>query len=520
MLLALAMVVLICLAVPPVFDTCDDTLMMFISSGLLHGRPDVALIYTHHWLGYVLTVLYKAFPALNWYIIYQYLLLVLSLGVSIHLIRRAWPGTGLAVLLLTTLVSLAFYSHALLQLQYTGTAFMVGFTAFLCLLSWAKSRSVKQLFGFFILFTLAAMVRFQAISGLLALLLPLLLYQAIQSGSLLVVAMVALALIPIGLVRWADSAYYAHSRNHPEVFEYQANINTLVNGPHKPLNQVLLENGRESAAAYTLIKSWFWIDSQYLGISDFKRLAKDQDQARSLQAGFVYLLEVLYSKKKLLLIFFLFIILAGHIRSVELWLLLGTLGVICIGLSYTSRLPDRVLLPLLTMFSFARLYIIPIRLPQKRFVTVSLVAAILLLNGLGLWLMAPENKLIRQEYHTSANWLRSGAPEVVVVRGNSFPYEGAFSWYTQETASQVLLTGWLLHTPAYQAFTQKHLAGRDVWQQLQKEGIYCTDPPVAALREYARELYGVELAFEALPSPLSRYGTPIPIYSIHTTQPQ
>src|SRR5579859_5619648 len=137
-------------AVTPCFETNDDLSMQLIASGFYTGHPCEYLVFTNVLLGWPLRLLYEAWPTCNWYLVYligsQYAAMT-AVAFVVFSRRRHW---------LFLFLYLGFFLLAemrlLVSLQFTTTAFLVGASALLLLVSGLRPlepiRPARIIWGF------------------------------------------------------------------------------------------------------------------------------------------------------------------------------------------------------------------------------------------------------------------------------------------------------------------------------------------------------------------------------------
>ena len=121
------------------FETNDDAVSFFQTSGCLTGTPDGRLIFSHPWIGGILAWLYRALPGPNWYVWYLYAaLLVPNVLITRLLIKNNIRTAGdsnvtdwkrlLSVEILGAAAgwNLLFLGTALLRPQFTLAAIWLG----------------------------------------------------------------------------------------------------------------------------------------------------------------------------------------------------------------------------------------------------------------------------------------------------------------------------------------------------------------------------------------------------------
>ncbi len=522
--LSLALPPLLLLAATPAFDTNDDAVSMFTACGFWTGQPDETLIFISTYLGRVLCRLYEGWPAPNWYVCFQYAVLLAAHTVVLASVARPQcsPRAGMAGLLWT----LVFFLPALLRPQYTITACWAGLAGWLLLVQGLRKPGLSPLHfpGAAIFLLLSALIRWQALAGLGLLLSALSLLQVFEKKrwpirwphGLKKTGLAALVLLlPAGLA-WQEN------RGRPEnaSLSYQNAIDAVVNGPNC-LDAVGLQAAGFSANDLGLLQKWFWIDGRIFAPEKIENLSRGIRCPRSWKDGLRHFAGALYlewwhltgaAAGALLLGMF------GPENRRRALFAAGVVALLFLLLSFWSRLPHRILFPLLAA-AFAWLWVTrtPPRVaePKPPWWVYPALAGLFLFQGIYLWLQNAQNRLARQEFQDAAAWTARQPETLVVVQGGSFPYEGAFSWQNPAlrwSSHNLVPTGYLLHTPVYRDILRYHGLEDLAAALSQKHPLVLLNPPVDRLRVFYLEHYGRDIQLRPVESGVRIGGQPVPAY--------
>ncbi len=197
-----SLIAVLLLTIVPRYETCDDITMMRIVSGDLSGDPEPRAIFLHPLVGAALAGLYGTTQRIDWYALH----LVVAQTLSLATILLAFWRKG-ATPLRTLLFLLFFYffaSRFLILLQFTTTAFVVGFSGVLALATTAgcsaPSRRVLAAAGVLLL-GWSSMIRFDAAALALLFGLPILFWQTWRKRSPQVLFLIACIFLLLTLVR-------------------------------------------------------------------------------------------------------------------------------------------------------------------------------------------------------------------------------------------------------------------------------------------------------------------------------
>lgn len=215
-LVCFAEILIVVLTVPLVFESNDDPFMNQIASGDLSGRFSPYLMFTHHFIGKFLNLLFAATEGINWYT--WYLIASLGLGytaiqVALSRISGSVWSRGIrhcAVLLLIL--------PALFVLQFTRIAAIACAGGFMLLL-FSSRRSYGFLISGILLILLGCLIRFQVYYMYLILVLPFLIHALIYKRKQIIITAV-IGISVAALFIHLDREFYNNSEAFIEYKEF------------------------------------------------------------------------------------------------------------------------------------------------------------------------------------------------------------------------------------------------------------------------------------------------------------
>ncbi len=147
----------------PVSSSNDDFFLGIIA-GNGFGSNSSFLIYTSTFYGYFLKVWYTLFPNVNWYIVFSYFLLLISVSTIEYILIIKYKTSGV---LLSIFFSVGFSHYFYVVFQYTKVASLLTLAGFFILLYWldedhdsARKRKLKYVISALFLFT-GSLIRLQ-----------------------------------------------------------------------------------------------------------------------------------------------------------------------------------------------------------------------------------------------------------------------------------------------------------------------------------------------------------------------
>lgn len=503
----------------PRFQSNDDIAMMEIVSGADSGAPSAQMVYSHVFIGAVLSRLYALAPSLPWYPLHLYaaqasawVLILLGLG---RLPRAGWPALALVP------VALALGGWVFQQLQFTSTAILLASAGLFYLVACGgeERRSWRPYLIAGLACLWAGMIRPRSFELAAALALPMGLAFWVRGGprgrallfALAVVALHgALLLVNRGLARSGGRERYAATlalvprivdrapMGWAEVAELEDvgwELNDL---------DMLYRFYRTDAAMYApeRLEKLAALNARTRGRLELKR-SRRQVRAE-LQGRF---------RDQASLIFAL-VLLALALRPRDAPLLLAVLlGAYYLAVAmqhYFGRLPPRVIRPAFVSLALSLLYVAasrPARLAWWR--AARLTAAVLAL-AFALWLSAAELRGLLSaaaRHRTEAAVYRADLERVAAVDpGGLFLFWGATGdrrrplWASADELPRprTVRMGWRAGSPAWRAKLRAYgIADLSAAIAAGRVVVVCGPEAIAPLRRYLERRYGGAPSFEA-----------------------
>lgn len=517
-------------ATTPAFDTNDDAVSFFQTSGCLTGTPDGRLIFSHPWIGGILAWLYRALPGPNWYVWYLYGALLLSnIFITKLLIENTaratatsqatgWKGmSAKAILGVAAGWNLLFFCTALLRPQYTVVSMWLGAAGWLWLFcklpfrdDWEKSsiisdnilaslRKDKSLYPHFFIATavllLSALVRWHAFLGISFLLVPVLGYYIKGRRRWLWFGFAAM----VGLLFYLNE--YLNQQKQPldTSMAYQIAIDAVVNGPNS-LDSVSIKSKHFTINDLSILKQWFWVDKTVFSPEKIIRLSEGIRQWRTPYQGLQHFMFYV-SYNWLYVLVWLFIGLGLWISStkaqrkrlfgVGLWLCV-VLGV----LATTSRTPFHVFFPFVALLTTA---VCIVQRPDWAKLRWPLLILMCIAQVYALHRSHEKNSFSIAAYQNNIVELRQNTGRLYVVAGAAFPYEGSFSWWyhnQDDRLHNLLPTGYLIHTPLYNDILRQWNIDNLATDLRLRNDVQLGGAPMGDLERFYLEKYPLEVGLQ------------------------
>jgi hypothetical protein len=500
------------LAATPCFDTNDDTVMMMISSGFLTGQPSEYLIQVNVVLGTLLKTLYVHVPEINWYVAMLYFFHFLAMTGLLYVFLKV--QNNLYGLLLFTILSVFFELIFLTRLQFTSTAFMLAASGMILFLSspggGTMSKVIATLVGS-IFIGIAALTRFNVLYGILAMSLPVLALSFIARRDKYIPLFIGILLLIAYGVSSYERDYYVSHTGKPSVQDYLKGVSVLVNDPIDVREH--LEKVNWSKNDLLLLQSWFWVDKKtysYEKIRTISELVKSHTGLFGTLRKFSA--DILVKQKR-------YVLLGGFCLILAFFLLpkgrrkygiaaVITLFSVYLGLSCVSRVPPRVVLPLLAFTCWLSFYFSLKSVGKERLQEILKTATLLAVLALSLFQVVKigtesrNNIETRREFRQAINEIRAHKENLFVIAGADFPYESIplFTNPVRYSAFNMLPTGWTSQTPAFNEVLGRFAVSDIMRSFYEKDNIYLVgdDTFFDILRTFCREHYGLDVRVEGV----------------------
>lgn len=502
------------------FDTNDDTVSFFQTSGCLTGTPDGRLIFSHPWIGQLLAWLYRVLPGPNWYVWYLYGALLLSnIFITKLLLENSarttatpeatgWKGLPAKVILGAAAGwNLLFLCTALLRPQYTVASMWLGAAGWFWLFyklpfrddfeqplsksegimtSFRQDKSLYPHFFIGILLLLAsALVRWHAFVGISILLVPVLGYYLKGRRRWLWLTFAG----TMGLLLYINEHINQQRQPTETSMAYQMAIDAVVNGPNN-LDSVTIKNKQFTINDLNLLQGWFWIDKTVFSPKKIIHLSEGIRQWRTPYQSLRHLASNAYDNWPHVLVWlFVGLALWKHIAKGQqkqvLWVVLW-LCVVLGALAMTSRTPFRVIFPLVALLTAA---VTMVHKPDWTKLCWPLLILLGILQFYALSRCHQQNSFYTAAYQRNATHLKQNPATLYVIRGAAFPYEGSFSWWynPRDRLHNLLPTGYLIHTPLYNDVLRQWNMENLAPALRRRSDVQLVDAPTEALERFYLE---------------------------------
>ena len=149
----------------------DDVAMSLFASGVSTGTPEPRLIFINFIYGFVLTIFYNLFPAIEWYAFFFGVIHIVSLSIIVYLFITLNKARLIKIVSIILLYVLEL--SIIQQFQFTTTAAIAAFAGILFLFKKKRNLNILGI----ILFIIGSLIRFQAAMLVMMLMLPFFIYE-------------------------------------------------------------------------------------------------------------------------------------------------------------------------------------------------------------------------------------------------------------------------------------------------------------------------------------------------------
>jgi hypothetical protein len=491
------------------YETNDDSLMNMISSGYWLGEPNEFLVQINIFLSLFLKYLYAHFPSINWYfmmlfvtqfvawnLILKALLEKTILGELIEKDKRFW--------LVIIAIVVLFTVPLLLKIQFTSTAFLIGFAGLLTLWKIEKQAFLQQ-FIVFLCIVMAGLLRFQVGLFILGVSLFFIDYQAVRRYLFVIV----FAIIAVAFLKLTHAVIYAMTS--PSFEEWQQSNEQIMNNFNHNDAEHLTKAGF-SEADWRVFKSWFWFDGMVFNKEKIIRVATQLQRAATpieiIKRGGRLLIDQSISLAILaVLIAFFYRQTKSKVLQIRSLAFFGFIGFFLLFLIVFQRIPTRVTTPtFLLVFLFLLLNIDYEALIQLNFATIKKISLTIftftaLAQAVNIFGIIKENVAYRSAFTNHQTLFSSHRDQLFLGLGSEVPMEGMPMELNPVSYSSFnfLPLGWSEFTPPFNTFFTKwhinhlpfELLKNDIFIVGQKEG-FNDDLKAFYEQHYQRKIKVVE----------------------------
>jgi hypothetical protein len=352
--LGVAGILLLLFFFPVSFDNNDDQIMYFISSGILSGHPSPYLLLTNLGIGKLLNTAFSFFPAFNWYTAYLECALAFSL-IAIFFAFTSTAKISTAESVIAVLVILAgFAALCIVKLQFTTVALFCCFAALL--LYQSHVTYCKKLAVCVSLISLSILIRKESFYLFLLFCLPVYFVRMEKRHWLRFSAFIAYAaaffFISVSLNN--HSAVYKKQRT----YAYLQALDAIAAKPIHVTDEVL-NRYHFSQDDLTLLANWFPAGSAYRTGDAIIGFAREVETVREPFGIFLQLKKLNTDERYALAMYlfsFLLLLLFARSALLSAGLNLGIAMLFVLYLSAMSRIPHRLIFPILCYCTLLNLY--------------------------------------------------------------------------------------------------------------------------------------------------------------------
>ena len=350
----------------PRYAINDDPTMMMIASGELLGEPNEYLIFINIIIGHFLKFMYTLLPKLNWYVILFFTCHFFSMVIVLYIFLR--NKFSFINILLYLLMFVMVAANFLTNFEFTTTAFVVGISGFLLLLSSGEEalngKYLILALGI-VLLLLSGLIRENVFYALLLLWLPLILYKSFAVKSFQMLIPLVIAVIIFYLANLYDTNYYYQNPDWKFYSQYNSLRANLTDYPHFDYNENTMQVYEAVGWSETnvrMFRAWSFADIEIFPIEDLFYIVENIPATFNDPADIIMTFSYFFNLLDRRILFFtVFIFLIAFITAQKKeprFLLVAFLMMLVasVYLSHIGRLPPRVFHSLLYSLCIISLY--------------------------------------------------------------------------------------------------------------------------------------------------------------------
>lgn len=380
----------------PSFETPDDFHMMYTASGFRTGTPSEYLVFTNIIIGKALKFMYNSFSGINWYSIYLYLthFLAMTVLISCFLIHKFRWTNFLKFLILF----LAFELPLLMKLQFTSSAFVIGMSGIVLLITTLKEkRNIWFLSASIILFVISGLIRPQVFLLILLLTLPFMILKFRESKTSQILVFLGFSLILFFASVQYNNNYYSAQETWKAYQEYntvRGKLHGYPNLRYDSKNAPVYGRVGWSKNDYEMFKTWFFYDQTVYSKKNLVFILSNTKNQRTIKEISKVFSTSVYPYIGLVLIGILCILLSliceNSFPRIPILIIFLVTFIVFLYLVYSARLPFRIFGPLVFFVSAISLlsiksFYIKRKIVNNIIVSISLlIISLLLINQISI----------------------------------------------------------------------------------------------------------------------------------------
>lgn len=484
---------------PISFDNNDDQIMFAISSGVFSNIKSIQLIHINVLWSKIIALFFQASNHINWYTLFlQIVQLFCFLALCyLFLVNKKQNLIDSAMIIL--IVFLGFFSLNFVKLQFTTVSIMCILTALFYVQSHVENK--KKYILFFFLFFLSILIRKHAFAIFLIFSIILLFKEGNQKLNIRNFLLInCCSFIIFGLAFFVNSHYQNQDSNR------KFNTLDIIVGKPTKIYDRILQKYDFTKDDISLMQSWFFADDVYLNNGKIEQFAKEIQAHRNWNEVKVELKKFINDERYVLIFYALSILVVlAFARKYYVVMAINFL-LFCFLISYllfTTRIPHRVMFPILTYLVLINLYWF-LQAQNKKFIKYSVLGLFLIISAYKFYCTT---KLIsiQRENHLVFNACKDEInkhPKKLFIALDGFPLQYMNAWQTPENMFleyNIIPTGWYVCTSDYQVLLQKHQLKNLTSSLLNKENVLFLTNSVALQKSYIsviKQRYGVDCHFE------------------------
>lgn len=438
------------------YETNDDVIMMFISSGTLTNNPSEYLVFINIIIGKLLKFLYNTFPTLNWYS--YFMVFIHFISSTVILISYVYKKERLKIEIVAFMMVLymGFVSLFLVKLQFTSTAFVCGIAGLLLLYSNVPTR--LKIMSSLLLISISFLIRKDTFIPLIIFYLPYFILLFKTNTKKLKYVILLFSLITIYFfamhINYNNKVYTLSN-----YYNYQHAADKLCNNPISVSDSILLKYNWEQND-FKIFTDWYWVnrnvfsDVKVINFSNSVEIVRSWNQFISETKNFIF-------NERFAVIILCFSVLSYLLfndnDSVKKIIVSTNIFILIAFISYllfTARLPKRVSTPLIYYSVMLNFFFINVKSNKKMkyFVLTSILFLFCIYKFYCVYDLSITNKEHQHKFTNAIKVINQYPDYLHIVISKSFPLEDIpvfIDCHHLLNKNNLQFTGWFINTPVY-----------------------------------------------------------------------
>ncbi|MBQ8084672.1 MAG: hypothetical protein IJ232_01030 [Lachnospiraceae bacterium] len=260
---------------PTYFETNDDFGMGCILAGAYGDNYRQCLVFSNVILGYILKFITGLIPVFNWYVVFQYVFVIIAISALVKLI--AIKGNIKLACCVNLLSWFVFVFNFIRGIQFTRTAGFMMIAGFLCLWSFIVNDSKFDLWMGVLLFVYGIMLRIDSIYLILPFAILIVVYSMMNTSNdikKMIFTILGVAILAIVLTAF-DKLYYLSDAGWKDYNSYNE-VRALVMDYPFPDYEENLSAYQENGFSYNdilMLDNWIFDDNNVFDTNRLKSLS-------------------------------------------------------------------------------------------------------------------------------------------------------------------------------------------------------------------------------------------------------